>query len=373
MLHRLRFAALAIVAALLLLAPAAEAAGRTVPKGFLGVVADRAALDGTVPLDAQMRRMANAGAETVGMTFQWLDAQPQAGIAPDFATLDRRVRAAAEARLEVHPVVIAAPPWARLHPLREFSPPADPAAYAAFAAALVHRYGPDGSFWAEHPTVPRIPIVEWQIWNEPVGGDGDASASVFWVDEQPFQDRFVALMRVARGAIRQADPNATVVMGALVGRSWQTLQRIYDAGGRGTFDAVALHPYTGKPRNVLRIVRYVRETMARNGDGGLPIQITELGWPAFDAADVKQLGRRQAYATQSHWLAETFRRLMRERAQLGIDLLLWYTWIGRDRSAQDAFDHSGLLNLRPNGRLRAKPSLRTFFSLARRAQGSPAG
>ena len=37
--------------------------------------------------------------------------------------------------------------------------------YAAYARALVQRYGPDGSFWTGQHR--RQPIRQWQIWNEP--------------------------------------------------------------------------------------------------------------------------------------------------------------------------------------------------------------
>ena len=38
--------------------------------------------------------------------------------------------------------------------------------WTAFAARAVQRYGPNGSFWAENPAVPKRPIRTWQIWNE---------------------------------------------------------------------------------------------------------------------------------------------------------------------------------------------------------------
>jgi hypothetical protein len=375
----------AVLACAVLAGPAAAAP--SVPPGFLGVVADRAAVDGTVPLGPQMRRMRGDGAEAVGLAFSWAHTQPYrtmddvphrdrkhftpmgpAQVPTNFREIDRLMLAAARAGLQVHPVVITAPHWARLHPSREFSPPRDPAEYASFAALLVGRYGPSGSFWAEHPDLRAQPIRDWQIWNEPVGGDGDATPSVFWADSEPFQTRYVALLKAAHGAIKAADPNARVVLGALVGLSWQTLQLIYDAGAGGAFDAVALHPYTGKPANVVRIVRNVREVMDRNGDADEPILITELGWPAFDAASVRRLGFKKAAATQAWWLETTFRRLIRQRAQFRLELVLWYTWIGRDRSRRDAFDHSGLLHLAKNGRLRAKPALRVFYSLAHGAR-----
>lgn len=351
--------------ALACLLPAQAAARRAVPDGFLGVVADRTAVDGTVSLDRQMRWMRRSGAGSVGLSFTWAQAQPTAQGPYRWGSIDAGVAAAARAGLQVQPVVIAAPGWARVDAHQEFSPPADPEAYAAFCAALVRRYGPGGQFWAEHPALAARPIRSWQVWNEPVGGDGDATPSIFWPDSQPFTVRYVPLLRAAAAAIHGADPAAEVVLGALVGQSWDTLQLLYDAGARGTFDAVALHPYTAKPANVVRIVRSVRATMRRNGDGALPIQITELGWPAFEADSVRALGERKAAATQAWWLRETFERLVARRRALGIELLLWYTWIGRDRSRSDAFDHSGLLRLREDGRLVAKPALGAFVRLAR--------
>jgi hypothetical protein len=378
--------AVAAVAACLILTPTALAA-RSVPPGFFGVVADRAAVDGSVSMPAQMRYMRRVGAESVGLVFNWIDAQPYehasdvpaakrrrfVAVGPDatptdWSVLDRRVGAAARAGLIVRPVVIAAPRWARLHPDLEFSPPRDPVEYAAFVTALVQRYGPQGTFWSSHPDVPKKPISSWQIWNEPVGGNGDTTPSVFWTDDEPFQDRFVALTRAAYAAIKAADPTATVVLGALVGKSWLQLQRIYEAGGAGTFDAVALHPYTVNPGDVLQVLRNVREVMAANGDGAKPIQITEITWPAFDIAQVRQAGYSRTVINQAWWLRRTFRAILRERTALGISLVLWYTWIGRDRSDADVFDHAGLLNL-ANGTLREKPALRDFRRIVRRAEG----
>jgi hypothetical protein len=377
----------AVVAAGLLL-PSAALAQRTVPKGFFGVVADRAAVDGSVPMQAQMRHMRRVGAESVGLVFNWVDAQPYEhasdvpaakrgrfvatgpdAIPTDWSVLDRRVAAAARAGLIVRPVVIAAPRWARLHPALEFSPPKDPAQYAAFVTALVQRYGPRGTFWSSHPKLPAMPIRSWQIWNEPVGGNGDTTPSVFWSDDEPFQDRFVALMRASYAAVKAADPTATVVQGALVGKSWLQLQRIYEAGGAGTFDAVALHPYTVNPDDVLQVLRNVREVMAANGDGAKPIDITEITWPAFDITQVLQAGYSRTVVNQAWWLRKTFQAILRERTSLGISLVLWYTWIGRDRSDADVFDHAGLLNL-ANGTLREKPALRDFRRIVRRAAGN---
>ena len=44
---------------------------------------------------------------------------------------------------------------------------ATPTDFARFLRALVARYGPNGSLWAEHPEVAAQPVRDWQIWNEP--------------------------------------------------------------------------------------------------------------------------------------------------------------------------------------------------------------
>jgi hypothetical protein len=46
-------------------------------------------------------------------------------------------------------------------------PPKRYADLGRFGALLVHRYGPDGTFWSQNPDVQKLPIRSWQIWNEP--------------------------------------------------------------------------------------------------------------------------------------------------------------------------------------------------------------
>ncbi len=102
-------------------------------------------------------------------------------------------------------------------------------------SALVERYEPDGTFWQTHH--PKVPIRMWQIWNEP-------NLKVFW-DKQPFQRSYVSLLRAAHSAIKQADPNAKVVLASMPNFSWKQLAGIYKIhGARKLFDVVGVHPYT---------------------------------------------------------------------------------------------------------------------------------
>lgn len=350
---------------------AKAAAHRSVPRGFFGVDADGAATDGSVAFDGQVASMVRAGVETLGVTFDWSKAQPTQGGPIDFSATDRLVLGAAQRGIRVFPVVIEAPPWARLHPDLAFSPPASPSTYAAYLGALVRRYGRNGAFWAAHREVRALPILDWQVWNEPAGADHDDRGSVFWQDgNKPFYPRYIALLKAARHAVKAADPRARVVLAALVGRSWQTLAGIYHHGARPYFDAVALHPYTEKVHDVSRIVRYDRGVMNRRGDKRKPILVTEIAWPAFvPVSQLHKVGRKRYEAIQSGWLRSTVNDLVAKRRALGIQTVLWYTWLTRDASPDYTFDYSGLMRLDPGGKVVAKPALGVFTSIARHAEG----
>jgi len=344
--------------ALVLAAVVAAPASAALPRSFFGVSLHPPAFDPGVSLTAQMRGIAATGAGTVTLSFEWLHAQPTARGPVDFTRSDAAVGAAARAGLGVLPVVVTTPPWAALTPGEAFSPPADPTTYAAYLRALVDRYGPRGTFWTRNPSLPRRPIRGWQVWNEPVGGERPDGASIFWVDSRPFAPTYVALLRAARAAVRAADPGADVVLAGLVGRSWETLTLLYAAGARGQFDAVSLHPYTGRPGNVLRAVGLVRAAMRAAGDANVPILVTEVGWPSF-APDLSW-GDAGVRRHQAWWLSQVVPQLARARTRLGIGGVVWNTWITRDRDPANAFDHSGLVRLQDGGRVVPKRLVRTW-------------
>jgi hypothetical protein len=247
------------------------------------------------------------------------------------------------------------------------SPPEHPDAVRRIFAALVERYGPKGSLWRERPGVPRRPIRAWQVFNEP-------TLTSFW-SIQPFAPHYVATLDAAHRGVHEVDPGATVVLGGLPNKSWAALREVYAAGGRGSFDAVAIHPYTSSPANVLRIVRNARRVMRTNGDGGLPIWVTEFSWPATRrmpgapgwAAEV--FGTLHTDAQQALLLDRTIRRLVAARQRLGIARLVWYTWLSDEAiETPSPFDYAGLRRIRGDD-TRSAPALRVFRRWARRLEG----
>jgi len=326
-----RAVVLAAVAALLVAAPADA---RSVPRGWLGVQADGPLTEPGNTLGGEWDRIASSGAESVRTAFDWRAAQPVADGPVDFAATDAVVAAAAARRLRVIPVVHRTPEWAAERPGDgAASAPRGTADFAAYLTALVGRYGPRGSLWAEQPGLPRMAIRDWQIWNEP-------NLTRYWTT-QPFARPYVALLRASRRALRAADPGSRTILAGLPNESWIALRRVYKAGGRRTFDAVALHPYTGRPRNVIKLIRFARREMRRARDRRKPVWLTELSWPASKGKTEGAPGFVTTEKGQAARLARALRLLAKARKRLRIERVVWYTWLSREGSA-NAFDWSGL-------------------------------
>ncbi len=349
----------ALIAVLLAVLWAPAAAGAAVPRDFFGVMAngplDQPALD----LGAESAQMRAAGVRTERMEISWDLAEPAQGQL-DLAAYDRKVLAAAGAGIDVLALVVRTPSWAAVRPGQPFSPPRDPADYAAFLRAMIARYGPEGSLWAEHPEVARRPVRAWQIWNEP-------NIANYWT-VQPFVRGYARLLAAAYAAVKRADRGATVVMAGLANFSWRDLSRLYRGAGRPLrFDVAAVHPFSGRPSNSVKIVRLNRRVLDRNGARRRPIWLTELTWssakgrktPVTKAWETTEVG-------QAARLREAYRLFIRARRTLRLDRIYWYTWLTVDRDSPNSFDYSGLRTLRPDGTIADKPAARAFRAVVRR-------
>jgi Glycosyl hydrolase catalytic core len=347
----LRAVVLAVAVFLVCAAPAAAG----VPRNWIGVVADGPMTDPAADRAAEWTLLADSGAGSVRASFFWPLGQPTGSGTVDYTRYDAVVLAAARTGLGVMPVVQGTPGWAAAKPGDPASPPRKDADFGRFLKALVRRYGPHGSLWTDHPEVSARPIRYWQIWNEP-------NIDRYW-SRQPFAKSFVRLLRAARRALRAADPGARVVLPGLPNRSWAALRSIYGAGGRRAFDVVALHPYTGKPRNVVKLVRFSRRVMARYGDRRKPVWVTELSWPAAKGKTVTTGGFETDDKGQARRLRKGLLLLAAARRTLRIGRVYWYTWLSAEGGS--SFGWSGLRRLR-DGRIVSAPALKAFRRTAAR-------
>lgn len=359
-----------LTAFVLLLAavPAASAAGRSVPHGFFAVhwTPELAA----TPADAQDFQwdlMASSGVESVRADFTWPSAQPDRGGPIDFSRTDGLVRRAALRDIELLPVVNEAPRWARAFPRFIKSPPRDPATYTRYLAALVERYGSKGTFWVDNPTLPKRPVRDWQIWNEP-------HLRVYW--NAPENSKwghpggYGRLLRAAYKTVKTRDRSARVVLAGITQRAWEELDEMYARGGiKGHFDVAALQIFPQTVKRSALATKLFRQTLSRHGDRRKPIFLTELSWPASRGRTrkVQYLGH-ETKRSMANKLSSAFATLARRRRALGLERVYWYTWASPYGRGGSVFNYSGLTAYN-GGAFVAQPALGAFQRQARRLQG----
>jgi hypothetical protein len=360
LLRRTLCALLAVTAILALAGPAGAATPRPLHE-FFGVMSDGPMLTGAVDVPREAKRMRAAGIGQTRLAFYWREIQPAPDQPLQWAKIDALVAAFARAGVQVMPVLVRAPTWATGGDDREGAKP-DAEAYARFCAAAVARYGHQGTFWRERPALPRIPIRDWQIWNEP-------DIDLFWVEQPGWPEGYVQILRAGSIAIRAADSRARVVAAGLTNASWYSLDRLYQAGGQGLFDVVAINVYRERPQDVVRTALHTRVMMSRYGDGRKPIFFSEVTYTsARGHITGKRLPIDVTEAGQAQRLKQLYHGMLRLRRPLGIERVYWYNWLSPPLGSRETFDYSGLRRLEPDGRVLDKPAMAAFRTVTRAAR-----
>lgn len=360
---------IAAVLALLVTAPAADAAKRKVPSTFSGVNFDGGAeTDPAAVQDAQMALMARSGVESVRTVFSWRDIQPAENGPFDFRATDAMVATAARHGISVLPVMLYAPTWARAFPRDGGSPPrTEP--YQGFLRASIARYGTGGSFWRENPAVPRKTIRYWQVWNEPhFEGFWDAPKG----SSYSFPKGYARLLSASNKTIHRADRNARTVTAGLFGASWELLARLYRSGGvRKGFDVVAVHVYSDRAANVLETVKRTNATMRRYKDTGNRVWVTETAFPASKGQAKPIRGQKQdTPKSMAKKLYDTYVLLARNAKRQRLARVYWYTWASSYQQTQPSnFDFAGLQKRTSAFSYRPQPALDAFRRVSQRLQG----
>jgi hypothetical protein len=317
--RRIALAALLASSLALLLASAPSAVARpAVPRGFFGVVPQG-------PLaSADFERM-HGVVGTLRIPVYWPQVEPQPGEL-DFAALDAIVSAAAKSSVRVLPFVYGTPAWLSANAARPPLSAAAQSAWTGFLRALVLRYGPHGALWTSDS--PRVPIRQWQIWNEP-------NFLLFW-RPRPSASGYAHLLRISARTIRAADPGAQVVAAGLAPVEggmlpWTFLRKLYEVPGvRRSFDLAAVHPYSSTVGGMAYQVRKARQVMAAAGDGSKPLLVSELGVASDSPLPT---AFNWGMKGQGSFLRRAYGLLLRDRRRWHIAGIDWYAW--RDMSAAD--------------------------------------
>jgi len=364
---RLLTAICAALVALLVSVPGASAQ-RSVPQGFFGVMYDHGiekASDGVQ--DEQWDLMASSGVETVRTVFDWADAQPGGrGTAFDFERTDGIVRRAALRNQDVLPIVFYAPPWARAYRNRFTSPPKNRSDYVTYLAALVERYGPDGTFWTDHPELPKHPLREWQIWNEP-------HLPAYWdaPEKGPYgyARSYPLLLRSSYNIVKSLDPGAEIVLAGITQRAWEEIEILYQHGIKPYFDVAALQIFPQTVKRAVKATRFFRDAMKTRRDGRKPIYLTEITWPASKGrTEGIKYQRQETPRGMATKLSQMYRAMVVRRRALGVGKVFWYTWSSPYGRGGSIFNYAGLQRF-SEGRFTAQPALSAYQRAARRYQG----
>jgi hypothetical protein len=308
------------------------------PRDFIGMNSSPPAIETARGGRSQLEAERAAGVGIVRVLFGWPSIEVSRGVY-DFSGTDSVVADAARSHLDVLPVLLDAPRFLNGHG-RQIAPPKHAAAIRPFARALVGRYGHGGSFWRQHPNLPRRPIRWWEIWNEP-------NLPLFW-GSRPDPGKYVKLLSAAHAAIVRADPRARVLSAPLSPVAAPDLiayvRGMYRAGARGKLDAFGLNAYAPKANGVADVVALVHREVSRL-DHGTKIWLTEFGW-ATGHHPSPYTTLRKGQARRVH---RALYRLAHKRRELGLRGVVYYDW--RDGSApgrQHRHDswvlHTGLRN-----------------------------
>jgi hypothetical protein len=358
---------MATLAAVAGLGAFASVAG-AVPAQFWGVVPQ------ATPTAEQLQRLKLGGVDTVRTPVGWPSVQPTAGGPLDWSATDAIVKADSIAGLEVLPFLSGAPSWAVPVDRRWGSPTNLPvrtglqrSGWSNFVQQAVLRYGPNGSFWAENPEVPKRPIRTWQIWNE---------ENFKYFVARPNPAEYGKLVKLSYAAIKSADPGAQIVLGGMFARPIEAtrnlkppqayfatdfLDQMYETtpGIKSKFNGIALHPYSGSYKSLTPDIEEIRAILKQNHDAAKGLWITELGWssgpPSSDGSNSFAKGPK-GQVTQ---LKGAFGLLTANQAKWKIKRVFWFS-VDDQAGSCNFCDGSGLFG---KGFV-AKPSWKAYVKFA---------
>jgi hypothetical protein len=290
-------------------------------RDFFGLHADHAFDPAYGDRIDALDKVAATGVGTLRRVFSWQEIEIAPGVY-DFSAYDELVARAAAHRIRVLPVLFAPPRWRSSRPrtggARGTYPPASNGEFGSFARLLVARYGPGGELWTERPDLPAMPIVAWQIWNEP-------NIPVYW-PAGPNAAEYVRMLEVVGDAIREADPGARLVSAALPDsklgvRYDKFLADMYEAGARGSLDFAAINPYSRSAEGVYRILKRAREVLDEHDDPA-GLWVTEIGWASGGPDSRLNVGEYQ----QAHLIGTVLPTLVQQAAALRLKGVIYYAW-----------------------------------------------
>lgn len=299
-----------------------------------------------VDLNKELADIVSLGAEWIRIDIDWSEIQPEDSSSFDWSRIDRTVASARAHHINILAILDYTPPWARLSGCySNRCQPDDPSRYADFAAAAARRY--------------KSSIHDWEIWNEPNMKDS-------WLPDADVAS-YVLFLKAAYAAIKDEDPEATVITGGLGPTDTRDgniapveyLADMYRAGAKTYFDAVAFHPYSfpappgyPAPWNAWQQMAHtspsLRSIMIAHGDASKSIWITEYGAPSGGPAGIASSTDLNLMGHADHVTEELQAKMARDAISEVKDILwsgplFWYSYKDQGTSSETKENFFGLL------------------------------
>jgi polysaccharide biosynthesis protein PslG len=323
---------------------------------FVGIVSNDAFAGDSGYRNGVFSQMQGLEIGSIRQTFTWASIEGRRG-RYSWASYDDFVGLAARHEIRVLPILFDPPRFRSSKPKRHAAHgtyfPKRLSDLGVFGAQVAKRYGPNGTFWAENPSIPKLPITAYQIWNEP-----NLSA---YSPPKPSAKKYVKMLKAVKPRIRAVDPAATIVTAGLPDSRlskpnlYKFITQMYKAGAKGSFDSLGINPYAPTAASMVGKLRKIRAIMKRYGDSASSIWVTELGWSDVGPKAPFRVGA----AGQAQRIADTVAVLSQQQSSLNLRGFFYFSW--RDGAVYAGFHdfwglHTGLL--RKDGS--PKPALESF-------------
>lgn len=347
----------AIALGLLGLAAApAQASSVRVPLNYYGINFQRIAKLGSAAQDTQLARIASLGIHQLRLNASWA-IEPRAPIAGvhsyRWGAIDQEVAALARHGIRSQPTLTQAPDWdavqaawVQLQCANAASrSPVDPGPFATFVRAFANRYGRAGAYWTAHPDVQYMPVLRYEIWNEPNLKGGWCPHPQPWL----YADLFVQAAR----AIRNVDPLAGVYTGGVAPPSPKNANKPKQYLGVADFfqgvtarqpsvsklaNGVDVHIYPGidRQKQLDRLAWFRSQLHDGRIPNRLPMIINEIGWATHvGKTPLSETDRARAYGKMTVNYART---------NCNVGGILPHTWISVEQSKTNPEDWYGIAN-----------------------------
>jgi hypothetical protein len=346
--------------ALLTLAGATSSAHATsipVPGGYYGVNFQRMAKLGPAAQDVHLARISSLGVNQVRFNVSWAAIEP---LAPKngvheyrWELTDQEVSAMARHGIRPQPTMTQTPDWdavqgswVDLQCAKSSSrSPVAAEPYVRFVHAFATRYGRGGAFWAAHPSLPYVPVLRYEIWNEPNLKGGWCPRPQPWL----YADMFVG----AAQAVRSVDPNAVVYTGGVAPPSAKNAKNhdqylgVAEFFGNATarrpklneyMDGAAVHiyPSTDGTKQLEKLAWFRSQLHDGRIADRIPMIVNEIGWATHvGKVPLSETDRAAAFGKMTINYART---------NCNVGGIFPHTWISPQQSSSNPEDWYGIAN-----------------------------